>query len=773
MSDASPNSFWSPARAAYLCLIWLATTNCGGSDGVGSSAASTASGTTTVGELPENTSTTGQSGSASASSGSGSGSDSGESDSGGASTESSGDETPDASSGTSSGDSTGLDTATGDSSSTDSGPQLERRVVAFLDDSPAPGIRVMQGGASRMWLTGYDGSVVVSLDPDVQGQLAIVASHPSARAQAVALSLDDPGEVIVRLTTMLSGDNEAYDFAPPGVPGSGKACSHCHQSLAEDWYGSPHRTSASNPVVQDLYAGAVSNIADEQRCESEGGQWWRGLEPGTGEAMHRCYIGVGALPTLNVSCGDTRPCDTNATVLGDCADCHAPGIDGKLGGRGLLEAQGDAYEFGVHCDVCHKVESLDLDAAPGVGGRLVIKRPLEPGNANFPFQPLFFGPYRDVGMAMMGAVARDFYGTAEFCAGCHEHEQSVLVPGEAIDLQRWPGGVLPVQTTYGEWLAGPMNPSAPCISCHMPPDAQVSNSANLERLNVEPGIRGGWIRLPGAVRHHTWIGPRQPQSGMLQNSAAVTVETARVGNRVVADVTVRNTGPGHALPTGESLRSIVLLVRATCGTTEMPAVGGSVVPEFGGWLSRKQSPEDFTIWPGAVVGDVVRTVRRTGEWAEYDGYGAFARDGGFAPSEKGIPVDLAAGMATVIAVAGDRVSFDRPLAAGDVAYRGRPSDDPLSGEMTADFVAGASGYAFARVLADAQGRTMVPHFAATDVVADNRLMPGQSVETRHEWLVTCDLPRVTAQLVYRPHPGWLVREKHWDTKHTTMVEVTK
>ena len=66
----------------------------------------------------------------------------------------------------------------------------------------------------------------------------------------------------------------------------------------------------------------------------------------------------------------------------------------------------------------------------------------------------------------------------------------------------------------------------------------------------------------------------------------------------------------------------------------------------------------------------------------------------------------------------DRVSFDRPLPVGDVAYR-------ISVNDLERVQAGQAGFAFARVLADAAGNRMVPHHRAIDVVSDNRLMPQQ------------------------------------------------
>ena len=69
--------------------------------------------------------------------------------------------------------------------------------------------------------------------------------------------------------------------------------------------------------------------------------------------------------------------DCGATAFGGCADCHAPGIDGALGGRDLRDATGRALDYGVHCDVCHRVDRVDLDAPAGVAGRLGLHRPSE------------------------------------------------------------------------------------------------------------------------------------------------------------------------------------------------------------------------------------------------------------------------------------------------------------------------------------------------------------------------------------------------------------
>ena len=139
--------------------------------------------------------------------------------------------------------------------------------------------------------------------------------------------------------------------------------------------------------------------------------------------------------------------------------------------------------------------------------------------------PLTFGPLADVLNPRMGAVVREVFHESTYCAGCHEQTQPVLVGDGGIDLARWPDGRLPVHTTYTEWLAGPMNPAAPCQSCHMPPDPEAGNSSDLYNDHDDAliGPSAGWERPPGEVRRHAWYGPRQPDSGMVQLAASLGI----------------------------------------------------------------------------------------------------------------------------------------------------------------------------------------------------------------------------------------------------------
>lgn len=642
--------------------------------------------------------------------------------------------------------------------------ETTRRVelIVHLDGHPAPDVRVVQGGTDREARTDLDGRVFFELDLDVVGDIMLVANHPRARQRQAWVI---PGERLplrIDLATFDDRDNPNYRFQDPGEPRHSHTtaqCGHCHVTLNTAWYASAHRESARNPVLHDLYAGTADAFALADTCARRGGTWAPGREPGTGDADHRCFIGLGALPTYNPQCQD-GPCQSPPENFGGCADCHAPAIDGTLGGRDLLDATGFAYLYGISCDVCHRVESVNPEAAPGIAGRLRLLRPSEPAPITLGaggYLPLTFGPSLDSPNPRMGSVQRDHYRDSTICLGCHQ------LDAPAPDRARWPTGRMPIQSTWDEWQTGPLS-DAPCQSCHMPPEPLAHNGADIQMFALaEIGIQGGWLRPPGSVRRHAWTGPRTSDN-LPKLAAAVFVSHATEADRLTARVTVQNLGAGHALPTGEPMRQVYVQVEAHCGDTALEAIGGDAIPGWGGALATQAAgPDaDWSRWPLARPGDVIRVVRRPGGWHDYAGFGPFG-DGMLAPEAKGLPIEEVAGHATVRAVAPDgTVELDRPLPAGDIAYLTR-----------ADALAGQPGFGFARVLVDATGREMVPHFAAVDVRSDNRLLPGAGWTSTHVFATDCADATVRATLRYRAYPWWLQRERGWDQREIVMAEVVR
>jgi hypothetical protein len=63
----------------------------------------------------------------------------------------------------------------------------------------------------------------------------------------------------------------------------------------------------------------------------------------------------------------------------------------------------------------------------------------------------------------------------------------------------------------------------------------------------------------------------------------------------------------------------------------------------------------------------------------------------------------------------------------------------------------------------AAGNTMVPHYKASDVVRDNRVLPYGAATSEHRFTApaTCTLLEAEARLIYRPYPPALARERGW------------
>ena len=410
------------------------------------------------------------------------------------------------------------------------------------------------------------------------------------------------------------------------------------------------------------------------------------------------------------------------------------------------------------------MERLDAaDPRPGVGGRLGLMRPSEPGSPALGAggrRPLTFGPSHDSPNPRMGLVQRDHFRQGAFCAGCHQLDAPAMVPGQRLDPARWPQGVVPVQSTDLEWQGGALA-DAPCQSCHMPPAPERATGGDLQRVpDAEIGVQGGWLRPPGGVRQHAWFGPRQPRSRMLELAAAIFIEQRVTGGALTAEVTVKNVGAGHALPTGEPMRHLVLLVEARCGGAPLVATGGDVVPDFGGARAVRAAGEDRARWPEARAQDKLRVVDLLRGDHDYQGFGPFG-DGTFGPADKGMPLQDFVGEVTITEVAPDgAVTLDGPLPDGTLTYLVRGEQDH----------AGAPGFGFARVMTDAAGRRMVPHFVATDVVSDNRLMPQAAYTTTHRFATACPDPVVTARLYYRPYATWLADERGWANPASLMTE---
>jgi hypothetical protein len=241
----------------------------------------------------------------------------------------------------------------------------------------------------------------------------------------------------------------------------------------------------------------------------------------------------------------------------------------------------------------------------------------------------------------------------------------------------------------------------------------------------------------------------------------------------VASVTARNVGAGHALPTGEPLRQLAVLVEATAGDAPVAAIGGRAIDVAGGALAHGAIGEGVVVegrqatFSGPIAGAeaalVLRFTRPTGAWADFEGPGVgWFSEPGRTAEEKGLPIHDLVGEVAVASVtpSEDGASVVVTLAAdppaiepGDVAYL------VAEGQW-----AGAAGWLHAKVLADREGRSGVHHYQAVDIVRDNRLAAGGQSTTTHRFPAPgpgSPPLRVEARLVYRALADSVARRYAW------------
>ena len=679
------------------------------------------------------------------------------------------------------------------------GKQLDPFEVTgtIIDDegNPLSDATVMVGGrADTMVTTSSDGTFSLWFPGSTQGEPAIVGAKDGYRAQGFEFFKPDT-PITIKLRKINPPDNTEYTYMDPG---SGfdhmkEDCSHCHTSFSLDFISSGHIEATKNPLLQDLYAGVTNLHSTPEECEEAGGKWEMGIKPGDPEQnIEKCYIG-GVLSDINENCGGEgqNQCDASnlqeserPTHFGACADCHAPGIDGIAGDRNLHEAIGFAYEYGVHCDTCHKVKDIDLSQPPGVGKRLVMGRPSEPGRNVFEWDPVYYGPLIDVPNVAMGGSYQPKFNESQFCAGCHEQNQLALLPNETLDSNKWPDG-LPVHSTFSEWEDGPYNQDATqCQFCHMPANMDKMNSVDLANPTNQ-SITFGFPREPENIREHLFRGPLSGPERLIDEALYVSISTTQHSNNLDVSISVSNVGCGHAVPTGEPLRSLLLVVEADseCGT--LKPIDGMTINDIGGARAIGIEGEDTTTtaqtisWPQvtdmAQATQVIRVVRPTGQYDDYPGVGHFAQQS-LSPEEKGMEILAPVGTATIVSNNQGDILLDKQLSIepGDIIYLSDPwPEQPFDGQPSLH-LAGLPGNSFARVMVDSQGNRNVPHYKAIDMASDNRIPPATNALSQHTFEIPedCDSGDISATIIYRQKPLNLSLERGWQTADFIVAKET-
>jgi MYXO-CTERM domain-containing protein len=421
-------------------------------------------------------------------------------------------------------------------------------VVDAADQSPIPGALVSIQASDVTVLADEQGEFEI---PDTGEVDLVIVGAMKGYFNAGQLADDGAVDLVVELEAVPAEDNLAYVFTDP------LTCGACHVDQYSEWLGSPMAQAGVNTWVYDIYNGLGT--------------------PG----------GMGGFVYLN----DSVHAEENPES--ECSSCHQPETwaGEPFTALGDLANPTPGIAHGVACDLCHKIADVD-DAKPNFPGihpdSVTMTRPEDPGWA------IQYGLLGDVDFVQgtdMRAAYQPQLGAA-VCGTCHQDKNDHDADGDFEDE----GGIIS-EPTYIEWLDSPYGDLeseqyADCVDCHMPATGASTACNQLPTLD----------RPDGDVRSHEVRGTT-PE--FLDNAVTMEMETAVVDGEIQVDVTITNDKTGHHVPTGVTIRNMILIVEATHAADGSPLThtGDQLIHELGG---VDGAPEDgyFGGMPGKLYAKI-------------------------------------------------------------------------------------------------------------------------------------------------------------------------
>jgi hypothetical protein len=161
---------------------------------------------------------------------------------------------------------------------------------------------------------------------------------------------------------------------------------------------------------------------------------------------------------------------------------------------------------------------------------------------------------------------------AAVCAACHQDKND---PDEDGDFEESNGIIS--EPTYLEWANSPYaDPKstvyATCVDCHMKP-TNADQACSIQ----SPSLK----RPPGDVRSHTFPGTT-PE--FLENAISLSMTATKNNASLDVKVIINNDKTGHHVPTGVTIRNMILLVEAWRDSDKLPLTdsGTERIHELGG-----------------------------------------------------------------------------------------------------------------------------------------------------------------------------------------------
>jgi hypothetical protein len=418
---------------------------------------------------------------------------------------------------------------------------------------------------------------------DREGRYELVAAHRPGQQLMVTAgkegwfnngqAADRSGRVQdISLNPIYLNDHPGYRFISPVT------CSRCHVNLTRYYDQSKMAHTTSNPRVLDMYYGTDALLR-------------KGMGPG-----YRL---------------------DNPQSQGNCTICHAPSVAGTIPWsqdlNDVLRSPRTEWD-GISCDYCHKVRKVIKDKTKPSGRAAVLERqsPIR-GNSI-----LVFGPYDDVTAPPMAASYNPVFDKGQFCSLCHSHSKK-LASGKTWDSSKvyttaeWEGfgldsnNYLPIQTTYQEWKqwqdqlpADDSNKGKKCQDCHL---SWRKEMLPYDNYVVDGNARHMWgtYRSPKNIRPHHFDGGTEIQ---LKTALAMELEGNISDKTLTVSVFITNTNGGHWVPTGETMRSVMLLLNVTDSNGKpLEMIKGSRLPDWTGKGKAEQG--NYAGRPGAVFARVL------------------------------------------------------------------------------------------------------------------------------------------------------------------------
>ena len=416
-----------------------------------------------------------------------------------------------------------------------------------------------------------------------EGRYELVTSYPPGQQLMVTAGKEgwfNNGQVTDRsgtvrdilLNPIYLDDRPDYRFISPVT------CSRCHVNLTRYYDQSKMAHTTSNPKVLDMYYGTDALLR-------------KGMGPG-----YRL---------------------DNPRSQGNCTICHAPSVAGSIPWsqdlNDVLRSPRTEWD-GISCDYCHKVRKVIKDKTKPSGRAAVLERqsPIR-GNSI-----LVFGPYDDVTAPPMAASYNPLFDKGQFCSLCHSHSKK-LASGKTWDSSKvyttaeWEGfglesnNYLPIQTTYQEWKqwqdqlpANDSNKGKKCQDCHL---SWRKEMLPYDNYVVDGMARNMWgtYRSPKDIRPHHFDGGTETQ---LKTALALEVDGETADKILTVHVYITNTNGGHWVPTGETMRSVMLLLKVTDSNGRaLEMINGNRLPDWAG--KGRVETGNYAGLPGTVFARVL------------------------------------------------------------------------------------------------------------------------------------------------------------------------